>query len=136
MAAASAAAGDLDALGGRLLVDVVEVEVLVGASSWPNSSGSGRPAKGSSLVMRARVTAPSTRRVDAFGGEVGGGGAGCVRLADKDAEADGAGAGFFEGFDLAEADARGELVAFVDDGFGVGGSGFEGASEDVLRDFS
>ena len=54
----------------------------------------------------------------------------------KDAEADGAGAGFFEGFDLAEADERGELVAFVEDGFGVGGSGFEGAGEDVVGDFS
>ena len=54
----------------------------------------------------------------------------------KYAQADGAGAGFFEGFDLAEADERGELVAFVEDDFGVGGSGFEGASQDVLRDFS
>ena len=50
---------------------------------------------------------------------------------DEDAQADGAGAGFLQGFDLAEADERGELVAFVDDGFGVGGSGFEGVGEDV-----
>ena len=72
---------------------------------------------------------------EAFGGEVGGGCAGHV-LADKDAEADGAGTGFFEGFYLAEADEGRELVAFVEDDFGVGGSGFEGASQDVLRDFS
>ncbi len=55
-------------------------------------------------------------------------------LSDKDAEADGAGAGFFEGFDLAEADHGGELVAFVEDDFSVGGSGFEGAGEDVGGD--
>ncbi len=84
--------------------------------------------------MRARVTAPSTRRVERVGGEVGGGGgggAGSGGGGDEDAEADGAGAGFFEGFDLAEADAGGELVALVEDGFGVGGSGLEGAGEYV-----
>ena len=50
-------------------------------------------------------------------------------FADEDAQADGAGAGFLEGFDLAEADLGVELVALVDDGFGVGGSGFEGSGE-------
>ena len=44
----------------------------------------------------------------------------------EDAQADGARAGLLQGFDLAEANECGELVAFVDDGFGVGGSGFEG----------
>ena len=49
-------------------------------------------------------------------------------------KADGSGAGFFECFDLAETDERGELVAFVDDGLCVGGSGFEGAGESVGGD--
>ncbi len=37
-------------------------------------------------------------------------------------------------FDLAEADESGELVALIDDGFGVGCSGFQGAGEDVGGD--
>jgi hypothetical protein len=52
-------------------------------------------------------------------------------MADEDAHTDGAGAGFFEGLDLAEADAGGELVALVDDGFGVCGAGLKGAGEDI-----
>ncbi len=56
-------ARDADAVGGRLLVDVVEVEVLIGGGVLGElGRASGRPAKGSSEVMRARVMAPSTRR--------------------------------------------------------------------------
>jgi len=68
---------------------------------------------------------------DGFRREVGGGGAGDL-LAKKNSKTDGAGARLLEGLDLAEADASGELVALVDDGLGVGGSGFEGSGEDVL----
>ncbi len=39
--------------------------------------------------------------------------------------------GLLQGFDLTEMHERGELVAFVDDGFGIGGSGFEGLREDI-----
>ena len=49
----------------------------------------------------------------------------------KYAQADGARARFLEGFDLAQMNERGELVAFVDDGFGVGGSGLESARDHV-----
>ena len=46
-------------------------------------------------------------------------------LSDKDAKADGAPSRLLQGFDLAEVDERREFVAFVDDGFGIGGPGLE-----------
>ena len=52
-------------------------------------------------------------------------------VTDKDAEANGARAGLLQGFDLTEMNKRGELIAFVDDGFGISGSGFEGLREDI-----
>jgi len=55
-------------------------------------------------------------------------------LTEKDTEANGSGARFFELFDLPEADLSGELVAFVEDCFGVRGSGFESARENVGGD--
>src|SRR6185437_12930593 len=71
---------------------------------------------------------------DAFGGEVGGGGrGGALALGGRDVhpEADGAGARLLEGFDLAEANLGGELVAFVEDGFGVSGAGLDSSADDV-----
>ena len=61
----------------------------------------------------------------------GAGGALAFGGRDVDAEADGSGAGFLQCFDLAEANLGGELVAFVEDGFGVGGAGADGAADDV-----
>ena len=68
--------------------------------------------------------------VEAGAGEVAGVGAGGA-LAEEDADADGARAGFFQGFDLAEADERGEFVAFADYAFGGGGAAGHGAADDV-----
>jgi hypothetical protein len=130
MAAASTWRAISMRVGGRLLVDVVEVEMLRGDIVLAEGAGSGRPAKGSSLVMRARVTAPETSRSMLSGEkseEEGAGGA----VGDEDAQADGARAGLLERFDLAEADAGGELVALIDDGLGVRGAGLEGAGEDI-----
>ena len=41
-------------------------------------------------------------------------------------------AGFFQGFDLAEADEGGEFVAFADHAFGGSGAAGHGAADDVL----
>ena len=50
----------------------------------------------------------------------------------KHAHADGARAGFFQCFDLAQANQRGEFVAFADYAFGGGGASGHGAADDVL----
>ncbi len=129
MAAASVRRAISMRSAGGMLVDVVEVEVEV-AVELAELVGFGESGEGVFAGDLCEGDGAVDETGDALGGEVGGGGAGGA-LADKDAEADGARAGFLEGFDLAEVDERGELVAFVDDGFGVGGSGFEGAGEDV-----
>ena len=54
----------------------------------------------------------------------------------KDAHADGAGAGFFQRLDLAQADQRGKFIAFADDAFGGGGASGHGPADDVLGYFS
>ena len=54
----------------------------------------------------------------------------------KHAHADGPGAGFFQRFHLAQADERGEFVAFADYAFGGGRASGHGAADDVLREFS
>ena len=41
-------------------------------------------------------------------------------------------AGFFQGFDLAEAHERGEFVAFADHAFGGSRAAGHGAADDVL----
>lgn len=64
-------------------------------------------------------------------GEIAGIGAGGA-LAVEDADADGARAGFFEGFDLSEADEGREFVAFADYAFGGGRSAVHGLADDVL----
>ena len=73
--------------------------------------------------------------VEAGFGEIAGVGAGGA-LSEEDADSDGLGAGFFQGFDLAEADERGEFVAFADDAFGGGGAACHGAGDDVGGDFA
>ncbi len=117
---------------GGICVDVVEVEVVV-AFELAELFGFGEAGEGVFAGDAGERDGSFDEVGEAFGGEVAGGGAGYL-LADEDAEADGAGAGFLEGLDLAEADDGGELVAFVEDGFGVGGSGLEGAGEDVGGD--
>ena len=67
---------------------------------------------------------------DAVGGEVAGRGGGGA-CAEKDAQAEAAGAGLLEGLDRAHADIDAELVAFADYCFGIRGSGFEGQAYDV-----
>ena len=54
----------------------------------------------------------------------------------EDADADGSRSGFFERFDLAEADERGEFIAFADYAFGGGGAAVHGAADDVLGEFA
>ena len=127
-------ARDADAVGGRLLVDVVEVEVLGGGSMLAEGVGFGQAGEGIFAGDAGEGDGAGDEAVDGFGRKVGGRGAGgAVGFAggDEDAQADGAGAGFLEGFDLAEADAGVELVALVEDGFGVGGAGLQGAGEHV-----
>ena len=123
------AAGDLDALGGRHCVDVVEVEVLI-AFELAELFGFGEAGEGVFAGDAGQRNGSFDEASEAFGGEIAGGGVGYL-LAEKDAEADGSGAGFFELFNLTEADLGRELIAFVEDGFGVRGSGFEGAGEDI-----
>ena len=81
-------------------------------------------------MIFASVIAPSTSRCDDSRREVRGRGA-RRPLADKDAQPNGARAGLLQRLDLPEAHQRGELIALVDDGLGIGGSGFEGLGENI-----
>ncbi len=73
--------------------------------------------------------------VEGFAGEVARISAGGT-LAVKNPHADGARAGFFERFDLAQAHERGKFVALADYAFGGGGASGHGSADDVLRNFS
>ena len=125
-------ARDADAVGGRLLVDIVEVEVLLGGVVLAELGGVGKAGEGvfagdagegdGAVDEAVKTIAARNRRRRCWR---------CDGPEDEDAQADGAGAGLLERLDLAEADAGGELVALVDDGFGVGGAGLEGAGEDI-----
>ena len=55
-----------------------------------------------------------------------------ARWPKKHAHANGSRAGFFQGFDLAQANQGGEFIAFADDAFGGGGAAGHGAADDVL----
>ena len=123
-------AGDLDAVGGRLLVDVVEVEVLGSGVVLAEVGGFGQAGEGVLAGDAGESDGSGYQALDALGRKIRGGGAGGAK-ADEDTQADGAGAGLLERLDLAEADEGGELIALVDDGFGVCGTGAEGAGEDV-----
>ncbi len=70
---------------------------------------------------------------DAFAGKVRGVG-GADALSGEDAQTERAGAGFFEGLYLAEANHGRELVAFADGGVSGGGPGAHGAGDDVGGD--
>ena len=84
--------------------------------------------------MRARVMAPVTRR-SMLSGEKSEEEVLAVLLGlpggDQGAQSDGARARLLQRLDLAETDEGGEFVALVDDDFSVGGSGLEGAGENV-----
>ena len=54
-------------------------------------------------------------------------------LSDEDAHADRARAGLFQCLDLPEVDERRELIAFIDDGLGIGGAGLESLREHIRR---
>ncbi len=71
--------------------------------------------------------------VEAVAREVAGISAGRA-LAVKYAHADGSRAGFFQRLDLAQADERGEFVAFADYALGGGRAAGHGAADDVLRE--
>jgi len=54
-------------------------------------------------------------------------------LSDEDAQADGARTRLLQGFDLPQVDERRELIAFVDDGLGIGGARLESLREYIRR---
>ena len=73
--------------------------------------------------------------VEACAGKIAGIGAGRA-LSEEHAHANGLRSGFFQSLDLAEADERGEFIAFADDAFGGGRAAGHGAADDILRDFA
>ena len=108
---------------GGMLVDVVEVELQI-AVELAELVRLGQSGEGIFAGDLRQCDRAVDQPLDAFVGEVGGGSA-RGPLADKDAQANGARARLLQGFDLAEAHRAPKLVAFVDDGFGVGGSSFQ-----------
>ena len=124
------AAGVVDAIGAGERVDVFVVEIEI-AGELAELGGFGDSAEGIFGGDLREFQRGLDHAVEAVTGEVAGVGAGGA-LAIEDANADGARAGFFQGFDLAEADERGEFVAFADYAFGGGGAAGHGAADDVL----
>ncbi len=99
--------------------------------SEPSCEASGIPPNGILRSDLRKLQRGLHHAVKAFAGEIAGVGAGRA-LAIKDTDADGSRSGFFEGFDLAKADERGEFVAFADYAFGSGCATAHGAADDVL----
>ena len=128
------AAGVVDALFAGKRVDVGGVEIEI-ARERAELRGLGNAAEGIFRGDFGQLQRGLQHAVESFAGEVAGIRAGGT-LAVKDAHADGARAGFFQRFDLAEADERGEFVAFADYAFGGGGAAGHGAADDVLREFA
>ena len=121
-----------DAIGAGKRVDVfvVEIEIAFKLAELISRGNSTEGIFGGDLRELERG---AHHAVETGFGEIGGVGAGGA-LSEEDADSDGFGAGFFQGFDLAEADERGEFVAFADYAFGGSGSAFHGAGDDVLGD--
>ena len=69
-----------------------------------------------------------------IGGEIAGVGAGGA-LPEEDAHADGARAGLFQGFDLAEAHDGRKFIAFADYALGRRRAALHGAADNVGGDF-
>ena len=116
--------------GKRVDVFVIEIEI---AAELAKLTARGDSAEGIFGGDLGEFESGLHHAVEASAGEVAGVGAGGA-LSEEDAHADGLRAGFFQGLDLAEADERGEFVAFADDAFGGGGAAFHGAGDDVLGD--
>ncbi len=104
--------------------------MLVGGVVLAEFGGVGKAGEGVFAGDAGKGDGSFDEAVQTFAGEVGGAGAGGAK-ADEDTQADGAGAGLLERLDLAETDEGGELVALIDDGLGVCGTGAESAGEDV-----
>ena len=128
------AAGVVDAIGAGQGINVFVIEIEI----------AGERAELRSLRNSAeRIFRGDLRKlqrglhhaVEAVAGEIAGVSAGCA-LAVEDADADGSRSGFFQRFDLAEADERGELVAFAHHAFGSGSAAVHGAADDVLGEFA
>ncbi len=117
------AAGGLDALGGRNLVYVVEVELQI-SGELAELFRLGQAGEGVIAGDAGEGDGSFDQTGDGFG-EKSEEEVLATFWPRKTTETDGAGAGLLEGLDLAEADASGELVTFIDDGLGVGGSSFE-----------
>ena len=129
------AARVVDAIGAGQRVDVFVIEIEIALEIEPSCDGFGNAAEwifGGDLRQFERGL---HHAVEAFAGEVAGVGAGGA-LSEEHAHADGFRAGLFQGLDLAEADERGEFVAFAHDAFGGGSAAFHGAADDVLGDFA
>ena len=118
--------------GKRVDVGGVEIEI---AGERAQLRGFGNAAEGIFGGDFGQLQRRLQHAVESFAREVAGIGAGGT-LAVEHAHADGAGAGFFQRFHLAQADERGEFVAFADYAFGGGGAAGHGAADDVLRDFA
>src|ERR1700733_11306008 len=73
--------------------------------------------------------------VEAGAGEITGVGAGST-LAIKHAHANRSRTGFFQRFDLAETDQRGEFIAFAHYALGNRGAAVHGTADDVLRNLA
>ena len=128
------AAGIVDAVGAGKRVDVFVVEIEI-AGQLAQLVRRGNSAEGIFRCDLREFERRLHQAVEACAGEVAGVGRGGA-LSEENADSDGAGAGFFEGFDLSEANQGGEFVAFADDAFGSGGSASHGAGDDVLGDFA
>ena len=124
------AAGVFDAVfaGKRIDVFVVEIEIAGNLAELLRLRNSAKGIFGSNLRKLQRGI---DHAIEAVAGKITGVGAGCA-LAAKHAHANGARSGFFESFDLAQADQCGEFVAFADYAFGGGGAAVHGAADDVL----
>ena len=128
------AAGVVDAVGAgeRVNVFVVEIEIALKLAELIGGGDSTEGIFGGDL---RQFESGVHHAVEAGFGEIAGVGAGGA-LSEEDADSDGLGAGFFQGLGLAEADERGEFVAFADDAFGGGGASGHGAADDVGGDFA
>ena len=124
------AAGIVDAIGAGERVDVFVIEIEVGGE-LAELGGLGDASEGIFGGDLGKLESGVHHAVEAGRRKVTGEGAGGA-LAAEDADSDGAGAGFFQGLDLAEADERGEFIAFADDAFGGSGASVHGLADDVL----
>ncbi len=123
----AAGVGDALLAGQRIDVAGIKIEVAGERAELRGVGESGERIFGSDLRKLERGL---QHAVEAVAGEIAGVGAGGA-LSVEHADADGTRAGFFQGFDLAEADEGGEFVAFANDALGGGGAAGHGATNEV-----